>query len=130
VVRAFCGHGVGELFHCAPNIPHYASTPLPGTHVLSMPLMQPLACWSENKAVGVFKPGMIFTIEPMINAGELALLECVRGRTSTVHAASGTYKEVIWRDDWTASTADGKCSAQFEHQMVAAGAFAARRPAY
>jgi methionyl aminopeptidase len=43
----FSGHGVGALFHCTPNIPHYA----------------------KNKAVGVLKPGMVFTIEPMINAG-------------------------------------------------------------
>ena len=48
VVRSYCGHGIGELFHCAPNIPHYA----------------------RRKAVGTFKPGMIFTNEPMINEGE------------------------------------------------------------
>eukprot|EP01100_Stratorugosa_tubuloviscum_P011279 TRINITY_DN501_c0_g1_i1.p1 TRINITY_DN501_c0_g1~~TRINITY_DN501_c0_g1_i1.p1 ORF type:complete len:473 (-),score=205.07 TRINITY_DN501_c0_g1_i1:144-1511(-) len=47
VVRSYCGHGIGELFHCAPNVPHYAN----------------------NKAVGVMKAGHIFTIEPMINAG-------------------------------------------------------------
>eukprot|EP00897_Mesotaenium_endlicherianum_P005562 jgi/Mesen1/5033/ME000025S04431 len=47
VVRSYCGHGIGELFHCAPNIPHYAN----------------------NKAVGVMKAGQVFTIEPMINMG-------------------------------------------------------------
>ncbi|XP_044491727.1 methionine aminopeptidase 1A-like [Mangifera indica] len=47
VARSYCGHGIGELFHCAPNIPHY----------------------SRNKAVGVMKAGQTFTIEPMINAG-------------------------------------------------------------
>ncbi|KAG5538600.1 hypothetical protein RHGRI_019240 [Rhododendron griersonianum] len=47
VVKSYCGHGIGELFHCAPNIPHYA----------------------RNKAVGVMKAGQIYTIEPMINAG-------------------------------------------------------------
>ncbi|BBN18877.1 methionyl aminopeptidase [Marchantia polymorpha subsp. ruderalis] len=47
VVRSYSGHGIGELFHCAPNIPHY----------------------SRNKAVGVMKAGQTFTIEPMINAG-------------------------------------------------------------
>ena len=47
VVRTYCGHGVGELFHTAPNIPHYA----------------------KNKAKGVMAPGHIFTIEPMINLG-------------------------------------------------------------
>ena len=47
VVRTYCGHGVGEQFHCAPNVPHYAN----------------------NKAVGVMTPGHVFTIEPMINQG-------------------------------------------------------------
>eukprot|EP00386_Alphamonas_edax_P003299 GDKI01010130.1.p1 GENE.GDKI01010130.1~~GDKI01010130.1.p1 ORF type:complete len:391 (+),score=111.05 GDKI01010130.1:61-1233(+) len=47
VVRTYCGHGVGELFHCAPSIPHY----------------------SKNKAVGTMKAGHVFTIEPMINLG-------------------------------------------------------------
>ena len=47
VVKTYCGHGIGSLFHCGPNIPHY----------------------SGNKAVGVMKEGHVFTIEPMINAG-------------------------------------------------------------
>ena len=47
VVRSYCGHGIGDLFHCAPNVPHY----------------------QNNKAAGVCKPGMVFTIEPMINEG-------------------------------------------------------------
>ncbi|XP_020576321.1 methionine aminopeptidase 1A isoform X1 [Phalaenopsis equestris] len=47
VVKSYCGHGIGELFHCAPNIPHYA----------------------RNKAVGLMKAGQTFSIEPMINAG-------------------------------------------------------------
>jgi methionyl aminopeptidase len=47
VVRTYCGHGIGDLFHCAPNIPHYAG----------------------NKAVGAMKAGQVFTIEPMVNAG-------------------------------------------------------------
>ena len=47
VVRTYCGHGIGDLFHCAPSIPHYAG----------------------NKAVGMMKAGQVFTIEPMINAG-------------------------------------------------------------
>jgi methionyl aminopeptidase len=45
VVRSYTGHGVGKIFHTAPNIPHY----------------------SKNKAVGFMKPGHVFTIEPMIN---------------------------------------------------------------
>lgn len=48
VVRTYCGHGVGKLFHQAPSIPHYA----------------------KNKAFGFMKPGHIFTIEPMINQGD------------------------------------------------------------
>ncbi|KAL7753451.1 Methionine aminopeptidase 1 [Sorochytrium milnesiophthora] len=76
VVRTYCGHGINRLFHPAPSIPHYA----------------------RNKAVGVMKPGHVFTIEPMIN--------------------EGTYRDEHWPDNWTAVTADGKRSAQFEHTMV------------
>lgn len=47
VVRSYCGHGIGNLFHCQPNIPHYA----------------------HNKAVGIMKEGHVFTIEPMVNVG-------------------------------------------------------------
>ncbi|KUJ23909.1 putative methionine aminopeptidase [Mollisia scopiformis] len=47
VIKAYCGHGINSLFHCAPNIPHYA----------------------KNKAVGAAKEGMCFTIEPMIALG-------------------------------------------------------------
>ncbi|KAK4372019.1 hypothetical protein RND71_007403 [Anisodus tanguticus] len=76
VVKSYCGHGIGELFHCAPNIPHY----------------------SRNKAVGVMKAGQTFTIEPMINAG--------------------VWRDRMWPDGWTAVTADGKRSAQFEHTLL------------
>lgn len=47
IVRTYCGHGVGTLFHTAPTIPHYP----------------------KNKAKGVMKAGHVFTIEPMINLG-------------------------------------------------------------
>ncbi|PVU92108.1 hypothetical protein BB559_003841 [Furculomyces boomerangus] len=47
VVRTYTGHGINSLFHCAPNVPHYAN----------------------NKTAGVLKPGNVFTIEPMINEG-------------------------------------------------------------
>ena len=53
---------------------------------------------SENKAVGVMKPGHTFTIEPMISIG--------------------TWRDVLWPDNWTAVTADGKRSAQFEHTLL------------
>jgi methionyl aminopeptidase len=46
-VTTYCGHGVGELFHTAPTIPHY----------------------QYNKAKGTMQAGHIFTIEPMINTG-------------------------------------------------------------
>ncbi|KAG6818142.1 hypothetical protein H0H87_000047 [Tephrocybe sp. NHM501043] len=42
-VRTYTGHGINDLFHCSPNVPHYA----------------------KNKAVGTMKPGMVFTIEPV-----------------------------------------------------------------
>ena len=47
VVRSYCGHGVGQLFHDDPVVPHYG----------------------KNKAKGIMKSGHIFTIEPMINVG-------------------------------------------------------------
>ena len=50
VVRTYCGHGIGSLFHTLPNVPHY----------------------SKNKAKGVMKVGHVFTVEPMINLGSPA----------------------------------------------------------
>ena len=47
VVHTYCGHGIGDLFHTAPTIPHY----------------------HKNKAKGMMKPGHVFTVEPMINLG-------------------------------------------------------------
>ena len=71
VIRTYCGHGINSLFHPPPNIPHYA----------------------KNKAVGECKPGMTFTIEPMV--------------------ALGKYRDVTWPDNWTSATIDGKRTAQF-----------------
>ena len=76
VVREFCGHGLGRLFHDAPEVIHAAKA---GTGPL-------------------LKPGMFFTIEPMINAGR-------------PHAK-------ILRDGWTAVTRDKSLSAQFEHSIA------------
>ncbi|KAJ9643981.1 Methionine aminopeptidase 1 [Coniosporium tulheliwenetii] len=76
VVRTYCGHGINQLFHCAPNVPHYA----------------------KNKTVGEAKPGMCFTIEPMITLG--------------------TYRDKTWPDDWTSVTQDGSRTAQFEHTLL------------
>lgn len=76
VVRSYCGHGIHQLFHTAPSVPHYA----------------------KNKAVGIMKPGHTFTIEPMIS--------------------EGTWRDEQWPDNWTAVTADGKLSAQFEETLL------------
>jgi len=75
VVRDFCGHGLGRLFHDTPNILHYGR---PGEGI-------------------ELKPGMIFTIEPMINLGRPAVK--------------------VLRDGWTAVTKDRSLSAQFEHSI-------------
>jgi methionyl aminopeptidase len=75
VVRDFCGHGVGQLFHDEPNILHYGRA-------------------GEG---AVLKPGMIFTIEPMINLGR-------------------PHVKVL-ADGWTAVTRDRSLSAQFEHSV-------------
>lgn len=76
VVRDFCGHGIGRGFHEDPQVPHYGR---PGQGV-------------------VLKPGMTFTIEPMINAGKAALK--------------------ILPDGWTAVTKDRSLSAQWEHMLA------------
>ena len=75
VVRDFCGHGLGRLFHDAPEVVHVGK---PGTGP-------------------ELRPGMIFTIEPMINIGrpDVKLLD----------------------DGWTAVTRDRSLSAQFEHSI-------------
>lgn len=75
VVREFCGHGVGKLFHDAPNILHYG-----------------------RAGEGVeLRPGMIFTIEPMINLGRPSVK--------------------VLGDGWTAVTRDRSLTAQFEHSV-------------
>jgi methionyl aminopeptidase len=76
VIKTYCGHGINQLFHCAPNVPHYA----------------------KNKAVGTAKPGMCFTIEPMISLG--------------------THRDQTWPDDWTSATRDGSRTAQFGTSMT------------
>jgi methionyl aminopeptidase len=75
VVRDFCGHGLGRVFHDRPNILHYGEA---GEGV-------------------VLEPGMLFTIEPMINLGK-------------PHVK-------ILSDGWTAVTRDRELSAQFEHTV-------------
>lgn len=76
VVRDFVGHGVGFEFHESPQIPHFG-----------------------QKGQGIrFIPGMVFTIEPMINLGNKELK--------------------ILADNWTAVTRDGSLSAQFEQTIL------------
>jgi methionyl aminopeptidase len=76
VVREFCGHGIGRSFHEEPQVLHYGKA---GTGV-------------------ELKPGMIFTIEPMINAGKAAISELP--------------------DGWTIVTKDRSLSAQWEHTIL------------
>ncbi len=76
VVRDFVGHGIGRKFHEEPKVEHYGRR-------------------GSGKRL---KPGMIFTIEPMINVGG--------------------WQVKILDDDWTAVTADGSLSAQFEHTIL------------
>lgn len=76
VVRDFVGHGIGKRFHSEPQIPHFGK---------------------KNKGL-IFREGMAFTVEPMIN--------------------QGTWEAVILDDKWTAVTKDGKLSAQFEHTVL------------
>ena len=75
-VREFCGHGIGRVFHAAPNVLHYKNA----------------------QRLGTMAEGHTFTIEPMI---------CM-----------GSAKPVNWPDNWTAATADGKPTAQFEHTLL------------
>lgn len=75
VVRDFCGHGLGRVFHDAPNILHFGR---PGTG-------------------DVLKPGMFFTIEPMVNLGK--------------------HPVKVLSDGWTAVTRDKSLSAQCEHSI-------------
>ncbi|NDJ18494.1 type I methionyl aminopeptidase [Myxacorys almedinensis] len=76
VVRDFVGHGISNIFHTAPQVAHY------GTYGTGKKL----------------RPGMVFTIEPMIN--------------------EGTYEVEVLKDKWTAVTKDRQLSAQCEHTIA------------
>ncbi|MBL0928719.1 MAG: type I methionyl aminopeptidase [Alphaproteobacteria bacterium] len=76
VVRDFCGHGLGRVFHDSPSVLHYGKA---GTGMR-------------------LQPGMFFTIEPMINAGD--------------------WRVKVLSDGWTAVTKDRSLSAQFEHSIA------------
>ncbi len=76
VVRDFTGHGINTSFHSGLIVPHY----------------------DDERATTVMKPGMTFTIEPMLTLG--------------------TYEWDMWEDGWTVVTKDRRRSAQFEHTLV------------
>jgi len=76
VVRELVGHGIGEEFHAAPYVHHY----------------------DEPRDRTRLRPGMAFTIEPMITLGDPAVVQ--------------------WDDGWTIVTLDGRPSAQFEHTVL------------
>jgi methionyl aminopeptidase len=76
IVRAFIGHGIGEQFHTDVQILHYY----------------------EPRNNMLMRPGMTFTIEPMITLG--------------------SDKHRMWDDEWTAVTIDGQRTAQFEHTVL------------
>ncbi len=76
VVREFCGHGIGEQFHEPPHVLHYG----------------------KRGTKETLKAGMIFTIEPMLNAGKAATK--------------------VLADGWTAVTRDKSLSAQYEHTIL------------
>ena len=75
VVRDFCGHGISNTFHEPPNVLHYG----------------------KKNTGQELKPGMTFTIEPMINTGK--------------------YESKLLNDGWTAVTKDKSLSAQYEHTL-------------
>lgn len=77
VVYEFCGHGIGLDFHEEPQVDHIA----------------------RRNSGAKMKPGMIFTIEPMINQGKPKVV-------------------IDEKDGWTARTIDGKLSAQYEHTIL------------
>ncbi|PSP19675.1 MAG: type I methionyl aminopeptidase [Cyanobacteria bacterium QS_8_64_29] len=76
VVRDFVGHGINRVFHTAPQVPHYGKR-------------------GKGKRL---RPGMAFTIEPMIN--------------------EGTHETEVFEGGWIAVTQDRKLSAQFEHTLA------------
>jgi methionyl aminopeptidase len=76
IVKDYCGHGIGNEFHEEPQVVHY-----------------------KNSDRTILQEGMVFTIEPMINAGKFGC-------------------RLDDEDNWTVYTADGKCSAQWEHTLL------------
>ncbi len=79
VVREFTGHGIGTSFHSGLVVPHY----------------------DDPRYDDEIRPGMTFTIEPMLNLG--------------------THEWDMWEDGWTVVTRDRRTSAQFEHTLLVTG---------
>src|SRR5437764_7852329 len=77
IVKELVGHGIGEEFHSAPYVHHY----------------------DEPRDRARLRPGMVFTIEPMLTFGNPDVVQ--------------------WDDGWTIVTIDGQPSAQFEHTIMA-----------
>ena len=75
IIHEFCGHGTGELLHMPPFVRHFT-----------------------NNFKVEMKPGMIFTIEPIL--------------------VEGSRRMHTWRDGWSAATLDGGRGAQFEHEVL------------
>ena len=76
IVREYCGHGIGKTYHEQPNVLHYGQ---PGQGL-------------------ILRKGMVFTIEPMVNAGKARVKEL--------------------NDGWTVITSDRSLSAQWEHMVA------------
>ena len=113
-MKTFTGHGVNNLFHCSPNVPHYA----------------------KNKAVGTMKPGMVkpshenlslsqvltpslpqaFTIEPVRFNPDATTVDNLVSRQMLNLGTN--WEEIHWPDGWTATTIDGRRSAQFEETLL------------
>jgi methionyl aminopeptidase len=77
IVKDLMGHGIGRSFHEDPQIPHFR----------------------QNRTLAKLEPGMVFTVEPMVNLG--------------THEVNFSKK-----DKWTVTTKDGRWSAQFEHTVL------------
>lgn len=118
VVRTYTGHGINDLFHTAPNVPHYA----------------------KNKAVGTMKPGMVRKLAtkfsalltssnlvlynrtgklPHVHLNDICIPEpnLMRGYNQMINLGSN-WDTYHWPDNWTATTVDGKRSAQFEETLL------------
>lgn len=88
VVRDYCGHGLGRIFHTSPSVMHFVDK-LPNAEEEK----------NRKESVLVLEEGMFFTIEPMINAG-------------------GWKTVLNHKDSWTVWTKDKSLSAQFEHSLA------------